>query len=278
MEIKRVLLFSGISVMCVISIIVGIYAQYMTKYNNASDVLFGDVFDLSDEETDTYQNLKNEFNNIFTNKLETEVTEIGIGKRTESRELVYTLYDFTEKGSLYDIDTQIPAVNLNSDIVTECNTKIEELFKGKADKIATSNSNKHTIYSVKYVAYVNGNILSLVIKATLKEGENPQRLMIQTYNFDLNTGEEVSLEKILSAKKISLVSANAKIEKEIRESQAEVEKLKELGHIKYSRDVKNAMYKIENTENYFMGKDSYLYIIYAYGNSNYTTDKDIIIF
>lgn len=38
------------------------------------------------------------------------------------------------------------------------------------------------------------------------------------------------------------------------------------------------IYKIENTSTFFLDKDNYLYIIYAYGNNNFTSEMDIIIF
>ena len=46
----------------------------------------------------------------------------------------------------------------------------------------------------------------------------------------------------------------------------------------YERDLKSDMYKIENTTNYFLTQDGYIYIIYCYGNNDYTNEMDIIIF
>ena len=37
------------------------------------------------------------------------------------------------------------------------------------------------------------------------------------------------------------------------------------------------MYKLENTNNYIIGENGLLYIIYAYGNNNYTSEVDIVI-
>ena len=38
------------------------------------------------------------------------------------------------------------------------------------------------------------------------------------------------------------------------------------------------IYKIENTQNFFLTQDGYVYIVYAYGNNDYTNEMDIIIF
>ena len=46
----------------------------------------------------------------------------------------------------------------------------------------SSNSSKNIIYNVKYKAYEQNNILSLIILSELKEGESSERIIIQTYN------------------------------------------------------------------------------------------------
>ena len=46
----------------------------------------------------------------------------------------------------------------------------------------------------------------------------------------------------------------------------------------YKRDLNNAMYVTDNVTNFFMGKDGQIYIVYAYGNTNYTSETDVIIF
>ena len=44
------------------------------------------------------------------------------------------------------------------------------------------------------------------------------------------------------------------------------------------RDLNNSMYKIENTENFIINDQGYLYLIYAYGNTEDTNKIDTIIF
>ena len=44
------------------------------------------------------------------------------------------------------------------------------------------------------------------------------------------------------------------------------------------RDLNNSIYKIENTENFIVDQNGYLYIIYAYGNTENTNKIDVIIF
>ena len=46
----------------------------------------------------------------------------------------------------------------------------------------------------------------------------------------------------------------------------------------FERDYTNDIYKVENTTEFFLGKDNFLYLIYAYGNDNYTSELDLVIF
>jgi len=136
----------------------------------------------------------------------------------------------------------------------------------------------YTIYGVEYVAYLNSDILSLIIKATLKEGNNAQRVLIETFNYSLTKDQEVTLTDLLQLKNITLVQANSKVKKEINLAAENAIELSQLGYTTYTRNINDSMYEIENTYNYFLGKDQYLYLVYAYGNTSYTTEMDIIIF
>ena len=42
----------------------------------------------------------------------------------------------------------------------------------------------------------------------------------------------------------------------------------------YERDLKSEMYKVDNTECYFLTQDGYVYVVYSYGNSDYTNVVD----
>ena len=71
----------------------------------------------------------------------------------------------------------------------------------------------------------------------------------------------------------------SKITKEIQTSDANSKILaKEYGNLLYTRDLNNEMYKVENTENFFLTQDGYVYIVYAYGNTEDTNEMDIVIF
>lgn len=142
----------------------------------------------------------------------------------------------------------------------------------------SSNVNNMTIYTVEYASYINANILSLVIKSKLKEGDNPQRVIIQTYNYNLSTNEEITLDSVLEIKGLDHESVNNTIKSKIKQADEQSESLKNLGYKVYSRDLSSDMYDIQNATNFILGKDNHLYIIYAYGNTNFTDEMDVVVF
>ena len=65
------------------------------------------------------------------------------------------------------------------------------------------------------MAYLNETILSLVIRTSLKEENNAQKVEIKTYNYDIKTGEELSLNDVLETMGIDKRQVNKKIETQI---------------------------------------------------------------
>ena len=60
-----------------------------------------------------------------------------------------------------------------------------------------------------------------------------------------------------------------------KESDEEALKLEEYCN---KKNIRFEMYKIENSNQFLVTQDGYVYIIYAYGNSENTNEMDIIIF
>ena len=51
-----------------------------------------------------------------------------------------------------------------------------------------------------------------------------------------------------------------------------------MGYNTNVRDVNADKYKIENAEEFFIGEKGYLYVVYPYGNNEFTSEMDVIIF
>ena len=222
------------------------------------------------------------FDKLFQNKLDyqgSNVNTLGVTKKDASKDIVYTAVSTKRvSDNRYDIDLNIPLINiLNNTSVENFNKKIQSLFVDKANDIII-NATNNTIYTVEYMAYVNTNILSLVIKSTLKEGNNPQRVIIQTYNYNLSTNEEITLNQILDIKGLQAKTVEDTILQKVALANQEAENLQRLGYNVYIRDLTSNIYKLENTDNYILGQNGKLYVIYPYGNANYTDAMDVIVF
>lgn len=276
----RKLIFILIGIICVISIVFVIYSElyYAEPRNNFSqNITHSDTNSNKVNE----QELINNFSSIFDNTINYQNNDISkISKKDFNKDLVYTSYEITEQiPNKYTINAKIPAINLNNSTISSINNDIDSKFKNQISTIiASSNNSDNQLYDVEYIAYINSNILSLVIKATLKSGNSAQRVLIKTYNYNLSTNEILELNEVLSLKGISKTYATKKIKETVNKSNIASQSLKDLGYSVFTRDLNSDIYKIENTSTFFLGENGTLYVLYPYGNNNMTSEVDIIIF
>lgn len=270
---KRLKMFYiGIISACVIAVVAAIVIQII-KENNGSEV--SKTTQLAEEQISQY---RKDFEKIFDNKVNyLENNSYKISKIESNKEIVYIGYQNKEnKINDYELNVNIPYININNDIVEEFNNQIKDIFEKKAKSVVNTQDN-NIIYTVDYCAYISNNILSLVVKSTLKEGTNPQRDIVQTYNYDLINQKEYTIDDILTAKGITKKEANQKIKEEIKKQQEKSEELEKLGYTTYKRDYTSDIYNINNVTEYLIGEDNALYIVYAYGNENNTNEMDVVI-
>lgn len=267
---KSKIVYASIIAICIISIIIVIYIQF---FDGKTVTTVGYLKGKSEID---YENLKAEFNNIYTNSLKNYNDKYDKLKSDTSKELVYTGYtkDVTENNS-YNINVQIPYINIKNSTIDGYNEEIKNLFEKKAEDILKT-KNKNTIYTVEYNACVEDGVLSIIINANLKEGSSAQRVIIKTYNYDLDTNQEIKLSQLLKGESVDTSYAQSKINEEIEVEQKKAEDLKALGHSIFSRDKNDDMYKIENVEDFYF-QDGAIYVIFAYGNDKYTSEVDVAI-
>ena len=272
---KLKILYISIIAICIISIIIAFVIE-IKKQNQPT--LGGNTIQLPELTEDKISIYKTQFNDIFENKVNyLENNAYKISKIDESKEIIYLGYNNNEnKINDYELDVNIPYINIKNDIINEYNKQIKDTFETKAKSVINTKNN-NVIYSVNYTAYVANNILSLVVRSTLKEGINPQRDIVQTYNFDLINQKKCTIDNMLELRGITKKEAGQNIKNEIKSVQERVEELSNLGYTIYPRDYTNDIYNINNVTEFFMGKDNALYIIYAYGNLNHTSEMDIVV-
>lgn len=277
MSSVRKIIYIILLLLCVVAIAIGVYMQFFT--DSKLDVILG-INKFYGEDDEEYQEIKSNFDNIFTNQLNSVVDEkYNTKKINEDKDLIFTQYQNIENiDERYNMNVNIPYINIKNDIVDLYNKQIRETFEEKAKNIIASEDIKNEIYMVEYAAYINDNILSLIIKSELKEGTSAQRVIVQTYNYDIENNKEVTVDDVLEYKGIEKTYASSKIRNEINKVQEQAEELEKLGYSIFSRDYTNDIYKVENASEFFLGNDGYLYFVYAYGNDNITSEMDLIVF
>ena len=266
------IVYIALAILCIIAMGIAVYMQFF------KDEKIGVVLGITKKEDKEYNELKENFTNIFTNNLTKENMYTGeIKKIRENEDIVFSAYNVQEQKDNYTINIQLPFFNINSDTAKEINKELTRSFKEKSEQIMKSNTEEKKIYTIKYKAYVNNEILSMVILSELKEGNNNQRIIFKSYNYNLATNKQVDINELIQLKNIDKTNANKKIKEEIEKSQEQNTKLAELGYNTITRDATSDTYKIENAKEFFLGDKGYLYIIYPYGNKEYTSEMDIVI-
>ena len=259
---------------CVIAIGFGVYMQFF------KDEKLGVILGITKEEEDIeLKNLEENFFNIFSNNI--DILEAYDGKVTKIKEdmdIIVTAYSKEEQGKNYSLNLNIPYFNVKSEEAVKINKEIQSTFIHKVESISSSKSENSIIYNVKYKAYIYKNILSLAILSELKEENSNQRIIIQTYNYNLSENKLVTIGEIIQNKNIDILQANKKIKETVDSSQSENIKLKELGYEVDLRNSDSEEYKIQNADQFFIGEKGYLYIVYPYGNKEFTSEMDLIIF
>lgn len=176
----------------------------------------------------------------------------------------------------YEVDVNLPLVNIETDVANIINDEINNKFGRKLLDVVKE-STAYTKYSVDYITYTNNNVMSLIIKATLKEGNHAQRIIVKTYNYDLEENKLLTLAEYIEKTNLDKSVIQNQIINYIRQKSEATDTALAQQYNLYVRDVRSEKYLIENVENYYIGQDGKLYIVFAYGNNNETETVDVVI-
>lgn len=274
---KRIVLYAIIAIVCVIVIGITVYFQFFYVDKKPFEWNGTDGTQSSLEEQ--YEKLKTDFHLTFNNSVRKVAGEgMGIQKLDSAKDIVYTMYQIDlYNENKYDINLNLPVLNIQHENAKRINKEIDDIFGSKANAVIQS-KNSLSIYNLDYVAYLKDDILSLVIRATLKELDYPQRVIIKTYNYNIVKNEEVTLGTMLVKKNLNKNVVYDRVISEINAIIAENEALAKTGYEVFKRDKSDERYLLENTDTFFIDVNDYLYLIYAYGNNHFTSELDIVIF
>ena len=269
---RRIIIYSIAIFACILAIVVVIGIQILG--NDVVDNFFG-VSKITKKTEEEENRLKANFDTLFQNQLENN-NSYEVKKIDENKDIVYTNYENTDKSANnYEMNVNLPYINIKNQSVQDYNENIKNIFQAKAEEVLKS-TNSNVIYTVKYEAYIENNILSLIIYSDLKQDSSAQRIIIQTFNFNLETNKKLTLEDIIKIYELDEKTVQDKIDNEIKTEEKKAEDLKALGYNVFTRDTKSDMYKIKNATEFFVHNNN-LYIIYAYGNDKLTSERDIVV-
>jgi len=253
---KRIVFIISIVAVCSLAVAVSVYAII----TNAS-------FSKNEEENVSVY----DFDSIFNNEITSNVYN-----KEEVEEIAYLGYDIYETDSIkYDISIKLPKILIETENSNKINEDIYNLFIGKAIEIQ-DNSTVYTKYDVQYTGYINENLLSIVIKCNLKAGSNPQKKIVTTYMYDIKEDKILNIQDLIENKNLN----GEKIQKRIRDSIKELAEsdktITDIGYNVYIREPESEIYDIENITEFYINQDGEIFVIFAYGNTNYTTKTDVI--
>ena len=236
---------------CIIALCIGIYVEFFYEYSKADPLMIG-IKVGAEKSNEYYNNLKLEFNNIFTNTLETENPNNKFDKIQDNKDVIYTAYSLNnEDENYYQINSQIPSINIDSQNAKSINDKIKEEFYNQANAIMRKTGD-FTIYNVSYAAFINEDIVSIVVKSSLKEKNKNEKVVVKTYNYCIPDESILSLEGLIELKQMTKKQIQSKINEEIKKSYKNALAIAEQYGSTYERNPENEMYKIENTKEFFL--------------------------
>lgn len=268
-----------IGIFCFFALLAGIYAQFFVEDANKENIIIPSFNQEKNNQPieKTQEELKGKLNSLFTNSFSVGDYDISnIQKLNTAKELIYTAHHIEQQKENYEVKINLPVVNIKGEVPASFNNITQTVFANKASEVLNYQGTNKIIYTVNYAAFINEDILSLAIQSTLKEGNNPQRVIIQTYNYNLKTGEKVELDDMLAQKNMIQSEVQKKINSTVKKAEEEAKVLVQSGYTVYNRELSNQMYQIANVETYCLAQNGELYIIFAYGNNNFTSEMDII--
>ena len=276
--LKEKIAYAVAIIICLLTIIGVIYFEI------SADTSLVDILDTSQAELTTLGNkteeekeaLKTVVNSKFTNSIEKNSVSTNINKIDNTKDIVCTAADVkkSEAGN-YEVNVVLPIININSEVIEKYNKEIQNVFYSKLEDILET-EDKNIVYSTEYVASINNDMLSLMIRSNLKEGTNAQRTIIQTYNYDIKNDKELTLSEVLKRNELDENTINKTIKEEIEKSEKKVEDFEQLGYSIYNRNLSDKRYDIKNSKQFYCTNNT-IYILYAYGNEDYTSEVDIVV-
>ena len=274
---NKVIFFIVLFLICIVAICIAIYGQYFYKYSDTDPLMLG-INIGAKKTTEEYESLKADFNNLFTNEVNINSENLKVDKINTSQNIVYTYNEIENQDeNYYEVDVNIPALNINDSVAKEINSEIIEKFDKRAKNIMVeTETDGYTIYDVDYVAYVNNGVVSIAVREREKTGTKGESVTVTTYNYSIPDKSRIDLDDLIKLKKTDKNNVQDTINTSIEAvAKNNNDIAKQYGGL--VRNPEDKMYNVDNSKNYFLTDDGYVYIVYNYADKN-TNEIDVVIF
>ena len=247
---SQLIIYISVILVCIICVVVAFYVQFYARIDLGSFIGMGAESQYGNKTDEEIVTLETGFNNLFINGIDNYDGENDNKKKEEDKALIYTQYQKKEsKLNSYNLEVNIPKINVDNEIVDKYNKEIQDTFETLSENVLKS-ENSNIMYNVDYVANVQDGILSVMIKASLKQGSSAQKIIIQTYNYDLRNNKEITLEEVLKIERLNKEDIQNRINTKIQQEAEKAKDLASMGYNIYERDVNRDIYKVENSTEY----------------------------
>ena len=189
---RDIVIYTICIIICVVALTIVVTMQVLGE-GITNKVFHTNKLQIASEEEQL--KLRTDFENMFTNKIEGKIENVE--KKDESKDIIFTVYENEDNISEnYTLNVHIPNFNIKDENIEELNNKISTEYKQKVNQILNNKGNQ-IIYSVEYSAYIENEIIFLIIRSNLKESNNAQKQMVYTYNYDLKNKKEIIIKTMM---------------------------------------------------------------------------------
>ena len=259
---KKIILI--IIIVLVLLIVLAIVALNLLPALNVTNTI-SNVTGSSKDQEKSSEELEFEFLNSFTN----------IDYSETDQDVVIPMFEYeASQENKYEINVHIPKINFET--CKSINDEILETFGRKVLEIVNDPDIELTKYNVDYLSYFNDGVISLVIKCTLKEGSNPQRIIIKTCNYNVNEEKLLTFKDVINEKNLDELKIQEQINNVTRIRNTNTQESADQGYNVYVRDLSSSEYEIANIDSFYINNEGEVYILFAYGNKNFTETIDVI--
>lgn len=270
------ILITGI---CIVSIFIGIYEQFFKVVETPKKVDILSSIQISEQE-----DIKEKYTKLFDSKVPSFENVYNVPKVDQTKDYLYIFSNDEKKPNgpfvdkvqgKYDIIVYLPILNIETDAAQNINNKISESFV----KFINEKMERPTVFTTingTFSASVYENVLSVTLMVRVKEEGKSQRLMVQGYSYDLKKHKEITIKDLIVKYTLNRDEINKKIRNVVAHSKEITDSITQTGTGVYERDLNNSVYYLDNVRNFTVAPSGKIYIIYAYGNDQNTSEIDII--